>query len=293
MRRRLILGVLAAVAAVLIVFLAGFFLGRWRTRREAVSSAPVVQAVRRIARLATIEMEIADVVRYEEVKTVLVFDIPKNATLRLRGKVMGGFDLARGFDVEADAARRLVTVRLPAPQVLAIDDRLEWFNERSGWLNPITPGEAADGVGSRCARPRGQRCRPSRKVIRARPRPVHGCRLGLRVDGQGDGERLARAARSPRIRHRALRLRSYSGLDQSPALRILQRVRRDEDDVHEPPDAAAAEREELQEAETHVADVEAVDTEGAEVAADWDHLESPETYLGGSRGERFVPSISR
>ena len=141
MRRRLLLGLIAAIAAVLAVFSAGFFLGRWRTRREAVSSAPVVQAVRRIARLATIEMEIADVVRYEEVKTVLVFDIPKNATLRLRGKVIGGFDLARGFDVEADATRRLVAVRLPAPQVLAVDDRLEWFDERSGWLNPITPND--------------------------------------------------------------------------------------------------------------------------------------------------------
>jgi hypothetical protein len=141
MRRRLVLGFLAAIAAALAVFSAGFFLGGWRTRREAVSAAPVVQAVRRIARLATIEMEIADVVRYEEVKTVLVFDVPKNATLRLRGKVIGGFDLDRGFDVEADAARRLVRVRLPAPQVLAVDDRLEWFDERSGWLNPITPSD--------------------------------------------------------------------------------------------------------------------------------------------------------
>lgn len=141
MRRRLLLGLIAAIAAVLAVFAAGFFLGRWRMRREAVSSAPVVQAVRRIARLATIEMEIADVVRYEEVKTILVFDIPKNATLRLRGKVMGGFDLAHGFDVEADAGRRLILVRLPAPQILAVDDRLEWFDEHSGWLNPITPND--------------------------------------------------------------------------------------------------------------------------------------------------------
>ena len=141
MRRRLLLVLIAASAAALAVFLAGFFLGRWRTRRAAVSSAPVVEAVRRIARLATIEMEIADVVRYEEVRTILFFDIPKNATLRLRGKVIGGFDLARGFDVKADATRRLVTVRLPAPQIIAVDDRLEWFDEHSGWLNPITPND--------------------------------------------------------------------------------------------------------------------------------------------------------
>jgi len=140
-RRRLLLGLLAASAAVLAVFVTGYLLGRWRARREAVSSSPVVQAVRRIARLATVEMEIADVVRYEEVKTILVFEIPKNATLRLRGKVTGGFDLGHGFDVEGDAARHRIVVRLPAPQILSVDDRLEWFDERSGWLNPITPAD--------------------------------------------------------------------------------------------------------------------------------------------------------
>jgi len=140
-RRRLLLGLVAASAAVLAVFVTGYLLGRWRTRREAVSSSPVVQAVRRIARLATVEMEIADVVRYEEVKTILVFEIPKNATLRLRGKVTGGFDLGHGFDVEGDAASHRIAVRLPAPQILSVDDRLEWFDERSGWLNPITPAD--------------------------------------------------------------------------------------------------------------------------------------------------------
>jgi hypothetical protein len=140
-RRRLLLGLLTACAAALAVFASGYLIGRWRSRRESVSSAPVVQAVRRIARLATVEMEIADVVRYEEVRTILVFDIPKNATLRLRGKVTGGFDLASGFDVEADAERRRVAVRLPAPRILSVDDRLEWFDEHSGWLNPITPND--------------------------------------------------------------------------------------------------------------------------------------------------------
>ena len=36
-------------------------------------------------------------------------------------------------------------------------------------------------------------------------------------------------------------------------------------------------------------DVVDVDAEGVEVAADLEHLASPETYLGSARGERFVP----
>lgn len=105
-----------------------------------MESAPVVLAIRKIAKLATVEIEVSDVVRYEEVESFLLFDFPKSAVLRLRGRVMGGFDLdAGGFDVLADASRRRVRVRLPPPRILAIDPRFEWFDEQSGIINPITP----------------------------------------------------------------------------------------------------------------------------------------------------------
>jgi hypothetical protein len=104
-----------------------------------VDSAPVVQAVRSVAKLATLQIEIADVVRYEEVRTILLFDFPKNATLRLRGTVLGGFDLTNGFMITPDEATRTLNIRLPAARVMSIDSRVEWFDEKSGWINPITP----------------------------------------------------------------------------------------------------------------------------------------------------------
>ena len=140
MRRRLILALLAALGAAIVLLALGFLAGRGSAARRP-GSQPVVTAVRRIARLATVQMEISDVLRVEEVRTIFVFDVPKNATLRLRGRVLGGFDLDRGFDVEADERRKIVRVRLPAPQVLSVDDRLEWFDEKSGFLNPITPDD--------------------------------------------------------------------------------------------------------------------------------------------------------
>jgi len=131
---------LAALVLAAAALWGAFALGRRVAAQQSISSAPVVKAMRRIAQLATVEVEVADVVHYEEIKTVLVFDFPKGATLRLRGRVLGGFDLeSHDFAVTADAPARAVHVRLPRPRLIALDPRFEWFEEKSGWINPIRP----------------------------------------------------------------------------------------------------------------------------------------------------------
>jgi hypothetical protein len=110
-----------------------------RESRRA-DAAPVVSAIRKIAQLATVEAQISDVLRFEEIKSFLIFDFPKTATIRMRGKVIAGFDLSSPeFEVHPDAEKRLLRVTLPPPRILALDPRLEWFDERSGLFNPITP----------------------------------------------------------------------------------------------------------------------------------------------------------
>ena len=142
--RRPVLTILPWVIAILLAGAAAFLLFRvvrpWETRR--VEAAPVVMAIRRIAQFSTVEVQVSDVVRYEEVKQWLIFEFPKSATLRLRGRALGGFDLeSPRFRVVPDVGGRLVRIHLPRPRVLAVDPRFEWFDERSGWINPITPAD--------------------------------------------------------------------------------------------------------------------------------------------------------
>ena len=142
--RRPVLTILPWVLAILLAGATGFLLFRvlrpWETRR--VEAAPVVMAIRRIAQFSTVEVQISDVVRYEEAKHFLIFDFPKSATLRLRGRVLGGFDLKSGrFRVQPDLEGKVVRVRMPPPRILAVDPRFEWFDETSGWINPITPSD--------------------------------------------------------------------------------------------------------------------------------------------------------
>jgi hypothetical protein len=127
--------VFAATTAILLVRLATTV----RETRRA-DAAPVVDALKKIAHLATVEAQISDVLRFEEVKTFLIFDFPKTATIRMRGKAIAGFDLeSSDFHVRPDEANRKLEIALPPPRILAIDPRLEWFDEDSGLFNPITP----------------------------------------------------------------------------------------------------------------------------------------------------------
>jgi hypothetical protein len=132
---------LVVLLAIAVAGAAGWWFGFRSKPNEVrrVDSAPVVQAVRNVAKLATVQIEIADVIRYEEVRTILLFDFPKNATLRLRGTVLGGFDLTSGFTITPDEATKTLKIHLPAAKVLSVDSRVEWFDENSGWVNPITP----------------------------------------------------------------------------------------------------------------------------------------------------------
>lgn len=129
--------------AFLFAALSGFLASRlWTVPRETrrADAAPVVDAIRKIAHLATVEAQISDVLRIEEIKSFLIFDFPKTATIRMRGKAIAGFDLGSpDFQLRPDSERHLLRVTLPPPRILALDPRLEWFDERSGLFNPITP----------------------------------------------------------------------------------------------------------------------------------------------------------
>jgi hypothetical protein len=137
--RRAIPWVLALVFGAAAVFLALRLATAVRQTRRA-DAAPVVNAIRKIAHLATVEAQISDVVRFEEMKSFLIFDFPKTATIRMRGKAIAGFDLeSPDFGVRTDERNRRIEIDLPPPRILAIDPRLEWFDEKSGLFNPITP----------------------------------------------------------------------------------------------------------------------------------------------------------
>jgi hypothetical protein len=138
-RRRVLL--IAAVAAVVGVLVAGWITARVREARRA-EEVVIVEGIRKVCKLATIEVALADYARRTVPKTLdLPFTHEPEAYLFYSAVVSAGFDVCdEPTRIDVDHATRVVRVGLPPARVLSLDiKRFETINESSGFLNAISP----------------------------------------------------------------------------------------------------------------------------------------------------------
>jgi hypothetical protein len=130
------------VALVIAIFGAGALVA-YRTRREAhAEELQILQGVRRVCKLATVEMSLADYAKKSVPKAVdLPFTKEPEAFLFYAGIVSAGFDICDApSGIEVSHTERKVRITLPPPRILSIDiQRFETINEQSGFLNAISP----------------------------------------------------------------------------------------------------------------------------------------------------------
>jgi hypothetical protein len=130
------------VALILTIFGTGAMVA-YRTRREAhAEEIQILQGVRRVCKLATVELSLADYAKKTVPKSVdLPFTKQPEAYLFYAGIVSAGFDICDApSGIVVNHAERQVKITLPPPRILSIDiQRFETINESSGFLNAISP----------------------------------------------------------------------------------------------------------------------------------------------------------
>jgi hypothetical protein len=140
-RRAMTIGSVTLIAAVM---LTGVIIGR-RTRREIrAEETQILQSMRKVCKLSTVELTLADYTRKTVPKTVdLPFTKEPTAYLFYSGVVSAGFDVCDGpMQIELNHAKREVRVTLPPPRILSVDVlRFETINEEQGFLNAIAPAD--------------------------------------------------------------------------------------------------------------------------------------------------------
>jgi hypothetical protein len=116
-----------------------------RTRREIRSEElEILQGVRKVCKLSTVELTLADYAKKTVPKTIdLPFTEEPTAYLFYSGVVSAGFDVCEGASgITVNHAKREVRVVLPPPRILSVDVlRFETINEETGFLNAISPSD--------------------------------------------------------------------------------------------------------------------------------------------------------
>jgi Protein of unknown function (DUF4230) len=130
------------VALIVLIFVTGGLVA-YRARREAkAEELQIVTGVRRVCKLATVEVSLADYAKKTVPKSVdLPFTKEAEAYLFYAGVVSAGFDICDApAGIVVNHAERMVRITLPPPRILSIDIvRFETINENSGFLNAISP----------------------------------------------------------------------------------------------------------------------------------------------------------
>jgi hypothetical protein len=140
-RRAMTIG---TVTLITLIMITGFVIAR-RTRREIRSEeAQILQGIRKVCKLSTVELSLADYTKKTVPKAIdLPFTKEPTAYLFYSGVVSAGFDVCDGpTEISVSHSKREVRVTLPPPRILSVDVlRFETINEDSGFLNAIEPSD--------------------------------------------------------------------------------------------------------------------------------------------------------
>jgi hypothetical protein len=141
-RRKVVVAVASIVALVAAIGIASLLARRAQRARE--EQLVIVEGIRKVCKLATIEIALADYARRTVPRTLdLPFTHDPEAYLFYSGVVSAGFDVCdEPTRIDVDHTARVVRVALPPPRVLSLDiKRFETINESSGFLNAIAPAD--------------------------------------------------------------------------------------------------------------------------------------------------------
>jgi len=103
-------------------------------------STILMEKIRSVCKLITVEGDFAEIYHYESVKEKFfsLLKGKKKALILIDAKAHVGFDLSQ-IKLESDTKnKRIILSHFPSPKLLTIETDFKYYDKKEGWLNPIT-----------------------------------------------------------------------------------------------------------------------------------------------------------
>ena len=109
-------------------------------------STVLIEKIRSVCKLVTVEGDFAEIYHYESVKEKFFKTIrgKKKALILIDAKAHVGFDLSK-IKLESDTKnKRIILTQFPKPKLLTIETDFKYYDKKEGWLNPMTSNDLTD-----------------------------------------------------------------------------------------------------------------------------------------------------
>ena len=124
------------------------FFGRKANQQQFSSAHILLEKVEKVCKLVTVEGNFDEWYDESNIRQfTLYFPLPSNfyftkkASLRVKGKVLVGYNMA-DIRVKADSTNRTITLsNLPHPEILSIDHDIEYRDLEESWFNTFTTAD--------------------------------------------------------------------------------------------------------------------------------------------------------
>ncbi len=134
----------------IIVFMGGliaggavlYYINREKKKRIiSENSIVLVERVKQVLKLVTVEGDFSEIVKYKDVKPSLLdlYHAEKKALVTVSAKAMVGFDLGKAKITKDERTRTIRISSFPEPEVISIDASIEYYHTSNNLLNKFVP----------------------------------------------------------------------------------------------------------------------------------------------------------
>ena len=138
---------LGLAAGAIIAYLIFNAFSRRNSRKKTDSQSVILlEKMKRVCKLVTVEGDFAEIYHYKSLKDKWVdyFIGRKKAIILINAKAHVGFDLNK-IELHSFPEQKLVKItHFPQPEILTVDNDVKFYDKREGWANPFTSNDLTE-----------------------------------------------------------------------------------------------------------------------------------------------------
>ena len=137
------LGLGLILGAILMYWLYTFFNGKRRKELTKHQSTVLLEKIKSVCKLITIEGDFAEIYKYENTRErfMSLVSSKKKALIVINAKAQIGYDLKKILMHADIEQKRIVLTNFPKPEILSIEPDLEFYDIKNGLFNTFKPDD--------------------------------------------------------------------------------------------------------------------------------------------------------